>query len=258
MLRLRQMYAIGKVTFLDNLRKQVLQVVLILTLAAVASTTLLSFFDMGIQIKILKDLSLAAILFCGGILAITVSVGCIPSELQNHTAYPTLARAVRRGDYLLGHYFGVCATCFLCTAIVGGVFVGILGVYEHSLDVPVIIGMGYVFLEVTVLAAIGMFFSVFLSPMVSATLTLFVFLLGQIKVTYLHGAIERATVPVSKQIMQGFYYLLPNLDCFTFKDALVHNIPIPSSFLVLVAVYAIVYIGFLVSASGAILSRKEI
>jgi len=36
MLRLRQMYAIGKVTFLDNLRKQVLQVVLILALAAVA------------------------------------------------------------------------------------------------------------------------------------------------------------------------------------------------------------------------------
>ncbi|MCC6484545.1 MAG: ABC transporter permease [Armatimonadetes bacterium] len=257
-MHLRQIWTIGKVTFKENLRKQLLQVILILTIAAIASTTLLSFFDMGVQVKILKDLSLAAILFSGGILAIAVSVGSIPAELQSRTAYPTLSRAVRRSDYILGKYLGICLTSLLCMGLIGLVFLGILAVYEHQFDTAVALGMGYVFLEVCLLAAVGMFFSLLVSPMVSATLSLFVFILGQMKIGYLHAAIENSHVPVATQVLQAVYYLLPNLDSFSFKDALIHNIAIPSSYLALVAAYAVVYTGFVLAVSSAVFSRREI
>lgn len=257
-MNLHQIWTIGKGTFKENLRKQLLQVVLILTLAAVASTTLLSFFDLGVQVKILKDLSLAAILFSGGILAITVSAGSIPSEIQARTAYPTLARAVRRSDFILGKYLGVCLTSLLCMGLIGLVFIGILAVYEHRFDTAVALGMGYVFLEVCLLGAVGMFFSLLVSPMVSATLTLLVFILGQMKAGYLQSAIEHSHVPIATQVLQAFYYLIPNLDSFSFKDALVHNIPVPSGYLALVAAYAVVYTGFVLCASSAVFARKEI
>lgn len=258
MTRLRQLIAIGRITLLDNLRKQVLQVVLILTLAAIGSTTLLSFFDLGVQVKILKDLSLAAILFCGGVMAIALSSGCIPAELQNRTAFPLLARPVRRSDYLLGKYLGTVATCLLCMLIIAAVFLGILGFYEHSFDITVAVGMVYILLEVAILAAVATLCSIVVSPMVAATLTLGVFILGQVKTGYLHSAVERNASPVGKALLSCVYFMLPNLDSFNFKDALVHHIAVPPAYLALVAAYALVYAAFVVSVSGVAFARKEL
>lgn len=258
MLRLRQIWAIARVTLQENLRKQLLQVVLLLTCGAIAATTLLSFFDLGVQIKILKDLSLAAILFAGGVLAITVTVASIPAEVQAHTIYSYLARPLRRPDYLLAKYLGALLTCLVCLSILAVVFLGILASYEHRLDTAVLTGMGYVFLQVALLAAVGTFFSVFLAPMVSATLTIFVFLLGQIKVSYLHHLIENSPGAISQGVLTVFYFLLPNLDCFSFKDALVHGNPVPGDYMAWVAVYGVAYTAFLLSISGLIFSRKEV
>lgn len=248
----------AKIIFLENLRRQVLQVVLILTLGAVASTTLLSFFDVGVQVKILKDLSLAAILFCGGVMAITISVGSVSAEVQSRTAYPILARPVRRPDYILAIYLGMLATCLLCMALIGIVFLGILGVYEKAFDTAVAMGIGYVCLEVALVAAVGMFFGTFLSPMVSATLTLFVFILGQVKAGYLHSTIDRVPSSLPKVALMVFYYLLPNLESFSFKDALVHNIPVPVSYLWLVGVYGVMFVAIIISFSGMVFSRRQL
>lgn len=258
MLRIRQILAVSRIAFRENTRKQVLQVTLILTLAAIASTSLLSFFDMGVQVKILKDLSLAAILFCGGILGIVLSVGNVPGEVLGHTAYPVLARAIRRGDYVLGRYLGAMGTAAMCMAVLGGVFLAILGIYTRSFDAMVALGMLYIFLEVAVIAAIGTFFSMFLSPMVAGTMTLGVFVLGQIKVGYLHKAVERSVEPLSRTMLEGLYAVLPNLDCFSFKDALVHGIHVPAAYLALVAIYGLIYTAFLLSASGMVFSRREL
>ncbi len=104
----------------------------------------------------------------------------------------------------------------------------------------------------------SLFFSLLVSPMVSATLTLLVFILGQMKAGYLQSAIEHSHVPIATQVLQAFYYLIPNLDSFSFKDALIHNIPVPSGYLALVAAYAVVYTGFVLCASSAVFARKEI
>lgn len=243
---------------LDNLRKQILQVVLILTVAAIGSTTLLSFFDQGVQVKILKDLSLAAILMSGGILAIAISVGGLPTEIERRTAYPILARPISRSDFLIGKYLGAVATCALCMVLIGLVFLGILGVYEHAFDMGVAVGMLYVVLEVALLAAVGTFFSVFVSPMVAATLTLFVFILGQIKVGYLHPTMVNSPNPVSRLVLAAVYHVLPNLDCFSFKDALVHNIHVPIGYMLLVAAYGVVYTCFVLGVSSFAFARREL
>lgn len=256
--RLRQIYAISKVSYLENLRKQVLQVVLILTIAVIGSTTLLTFFDLGVQIKILKDLSMAAILLCGGVLAVVLSVGSIPSEISSHTAYPTLARAMHRSDWVLGKYLGTVATCMVCMAALAVVFVGIIAGYTHSVDTAVLTGMAFVSLEVALLAAVGTFFSLFTSPMVAGTLTLAVFAMGQIKTGFLHAAIERANGAASKVLLQVFYYALPNLDTFNFKDALVHGLPVPPAYMLMVAVYGLLYTAVLVGVSGLVFARRDI
>ncbi|MEJ5298751.1 MAG: ABC transporter permease subunit [Armatimonadota bacterium] len=256
--RLRQILAIARVAYLENLRKQVLQVTLILTIAAIGSTTLLSFFDVGVQIKILKDLSLAAILFCGGVLAVVLSAGNIPGEILSHTAYPVLARAVRRSDYVLGRYLGAMATATLCMALLAVVFLGILAVYQKTFDWAVALGMLFILIEVAVVAAIGTLFSLFVSPLVAGTLTIGVFILGQIKISYLHGAIERSASPAGSLLLKGLYAVLPNLDCFSFKDALVHNIAVPASYMAIVALYGLVYCAFILSASGIAFARRDL
>ena len=69
---------ISKLTVLENSRKQVFHVLLIAALAIICASTLLSFFTLGVQLKILKDLSLTSIIFCGGILAVALASAGLP------------------------------------------------------------------------------------------------------------------------------------------------------------------------------------
>lgn len=255
---MRQIAAIAKVTLLENLRKQLLQVVVLLTIAVIAAVCALSLYDTDVKVKLIKDLSLASVLLAGAVLAIATSVSSIHSELQARTAYPVLARPISRPRYVLAKYVGSLGTCFLCMLIIGGVFLAAVSLTQGRFDPLLAAGIGFVMLEVAVIAAAGTLFGVLVSPMVAATLCVFLFALGQVKVSYLHQLIERSASPGAKWLLSGLYYALPNLDSFSLKDALVHNIAVPGSYLLLIAVYALFYSALLLWIAGMALSWKRI
>ena len=125
---------ISKLTVLENSRKQVFHVLLIAALAIICASTLLSFFTLGVQLKILKDLSLTSIIFCGGMLAVALASAGLPGEIEHRTLYPILARPIRRWEFIFGKYLGTLATIYSGLIVIAFAFGIILVRYGGSIS----------------------------------------------------------------------------------------------------------------------------
>jgi len=248
---------LARLTMLENARKQVFHVLIIAALTVIVASTLLSFFTLGVQVKILKDLSLTSIIFCGGILAVALASSSLPSEIEHRTLYPVLARPVRRFEFLLGKYVGTLATIYAGLFVIALAFALMLFRYGGKLDGLLAAALLFAMLEVAVVAAIATLLSVVTTPAVAGMLSLLVYICGTIKMGYLRHLSDSAGGAVAKFAFLFFYHLLPNLECFNFKDALVHGLDVPGYYMAQVAIYGSVYAGAALAVGAALFARKE-
>jgi Cu-processing system permease protein len=262
---LRRVFILTRLNLLENARKQVFHVLMLATVVVIFSSTLLSFFTLGVQIKILKDLCLASIMFSAGLMSIALSCGSIPADVEGKTLYPILARPLKRWEYVLGKYFGVLATTAASVALMSVAFALLLYHYQHRVDHFMFTAVAFVLLECATVAGIATLLSTFASPVAAGVVSFLIFVMGTVKIGYLgtliYGVPNSTVNPPSPvvQAIGGFiYHLLPNLECFNFKEALVHGIPTPTPYLLLVAAYGALYATFAVGAACVVFARREL
>lgn len=248
---------LARATMLENARKQVFHVVTLLTLTIVCASTLLSAFTMGLQVKILKDLCMSSILFCGGILAIALAASVLPGEIESKTCYPILARPIRRIEFVLGKYFGTLLTIYFGLSVIGFAFAALLAA-RGALDMLLVLAVGYTFIEVAVIAAITMCLSTAMTPAGAAMISLMVYVAGSVKITYFRPLLQNITNPISKAFVSVAYHALPNLESFNFKDALVHKIAVPEAYLIQVAIYGVCFAALMMSIAGSAFGKREL
>jgi len=257
-MHLQAILTIARTTVIENIRKQIFQALVLMTGALIAASTLLSFFDLGVQVKLLKDLCGVSLLFSGAVMAIVLSVSSLPGEVEGKTIYPLLARPMNRATFVLGKYLGILITVFAGLGVLCGVFFLLLLRYQHGIESLTWITIGYIYLEVALLAAMGMWLSTFTAPFLAATLALFLYLAGSIKIGYLKYLIEKNPSHLTQAALKTFYHLLPNLESFNFKDAMIYGGPVPGDYLIQVAIYGVLYTAFLIVLTVAIFDRKEL
>jgi Cu-processing system permease protein len=255
---IKRTLVLAKLNLLENARKQVFHVLVLGTVVVIFSSTLLSFFTLGVQVKILKDLCLASIMLSAGMIAIALGAGAVPADIEAKTAYPILARPLRRWEYVLGKYLGVMATTAISVLVMAVAFAGLLFRYQHSIDPFMVTAVGFVLLEAAVIAGATILLSTLLGPVPAAVISLLVYVMGTVKIGYLSSMLQTCENPAVKAIGQFIYHLLPNLECFNFKDALVHGVQAPTPYLVLVAAYGLFYSGFATAIACAVFARKEL
>lgn len=242
---------------MENARKQIFHVMTLLTLTVVCASTLLSYFTLGAQDKILKDLCMSSILFCGGLLAVALAATAIPGEVESKTCYPVLARPIRRSELVIGKFLGTISTVYLGLAVIAAAFITLLAV-NHSLDIFLIVALGFTLLQVAVIAAVTMCLSTFATPAVTSMVSLLVYIAGTIKIGYFKPMIDSLSSPFERFPALSMYHLLPNLESFNFKDALVHHLHVPSAYMLQVAIYGLFYIAIALTIASGVFARKEL
>ncbi|MDO8681878.1 MAG: ABC transporter permease subunit [Armatimonadota bacterium] len=255
---LRRTLILARLNLLENARKQVFHVLVLGTVVVIFSSTLLSFFTLGVQVKVLKDLCLASIMLSAGMIAIALGCGSIPTDVENKTIYPILARPLRRWEYVMGKYLGTLITTIASVAVMTLAFSALLFRYQHHVDTFMFTAIGFVLLESAVLAGITVLLSTFATPVAAAVVSFLVFVLGTVKIGYLATLLNANDNGTVKVIGKFLYHLIPNLECFNFKDALVHGVQTPTSYLLLVAAYGVLYAAFTVGLACAIFARREL
>lgn len=255
---MRTIFILAKLSILENARKHVFHVLCLIILAVIAGSTLLSIFTEGVKLKILKDLCMTSILFGGGMLAIALGSSGIPQDLETRNLYPILARPVTRTQYILGRYVGSLITIIAAILVMSAVFGVLIASFEHKIDPFLILAILFTILQTAIILAISLTLSTVTSSPIAGILTFMAYIFGTVKIGYLGKMLESATNVVSKTAFSIIYHILPNLECFNMKDALVHHDPVPASYMLQVCVYGILYTAVVLLLGTAVFSKKEI
>ena len=94
------------------------------------------------------------------------------------------------------------------------------------------------------MTAIALFFSTFSTPILSAALTVGLFIAGHFS-TDLRNFDQVVDSPAAVRLARGLYWVLPNLAQFDVKSQVVHGQQVALGYIAFTSSYAVLYTGIL-------------
>jgi Cu-processing system permease protein len=261
--------AIAVNVFRESVRDRVFYNLVLFAVLLVGASILMGQLTAGQDVKIIKDLGLAATSLFGLFIAIFVGINLVSKEVDRRSIYPLLAKPIRRGEFIVGKYAGLLLTLAVNVAVMSIALYLVLftlarGVPEPvqrawdapALDPALLKAIALIYVNLAVVTAVALFFSTYSSPMLSAIFTLGVYVVGQFNADLRH--FDRIVdAPVAVAIARACYYLLPDFSKFDVKLAVVHGLPVSGTYLAATAGYAALYIAALLFGGTVIFSRRD-
>ena len=251
--------AIALNTFRESIRDRVLYNLILFVLILVGASVFVSDLSVNIESEFTAALGLSAMLVFGAFIAIFIGVGLVYKEIDKRTIYNLLSKPVHRYEFIVGKYLGLCVTLLVNSAVmllatelailyVNGGFV--------RLQVGVLAAAYLVYLELALLIAVALMFSSFSTPLLSALFSFAVYIIGNFSRDLLQMAAISDSV-VAQAVLKVIYYLVPHLSNFSFITEASHGKIVPARMALAATVYAVVYIGILLSAAVLIFQKRN-
>jgi Cu-processing system permease protein len=211
---MRNTLAIATNVIKDAARKKVFYVVFIFGIAVVALAPLLPSFELGLRAQSLRDISISLTSLFGVVLAVILSVGQIPGEVDKRTIYNILAKPVSRAQYFIGKYLGILASLAAIMFVMAIEILILLAAKAHIFSPIVFEGVFAVFLEAAIIAAFCLMFTTFTSVPVTVFAAILFYFVCHMKTGYLYQKMVTSAHGVVKVITGALYYAIPNLENF--------------------------------------------
>jgi len=256
--------------FRESVRDKVLYNLVLFAIVLIGASYLIGQLTAGQDVKIIKDLGLAATSTFGLFIAVFIGIGLVSKEVERRSAYSLLAKPIHRYQMIAGKYAGLTLTLAVNVAIMSTALYAVLAYMKWgvpadvqqawdapAVDPAMLKALLLILLELMVLTAIALFFSTFSSPILSAAFTFGLFVVGHFS-TDLRNFEQVVESPAAVKLARGLYWVLPNLEQFDVKAQVVHAQPVPLGYLALTGVYAALYISVLLVAAMVIFSRRDL
>ena len=255
----RRVRVIALNTFRESVRDRVLYNLILFVLILVAASVFVSDLSLDMESQFTAALGMSVMLVFGVLIAIFIGVGLVYKEIDKRTVYNLLSKPVRREEFIFGKYFGLCMTLFVnSTVMVAGTELALLYV-NHGfvpLQLAVLPAAYLIYLELALMVAVALMFSSFTTPMLAALFSFAAYAIGQFSGD-LRQAAQLSDSVVIRGVLTTLYYLLPNLSNFGFISEASHGRILSLRMAVQATIYAVVYIGILLSASALIFQRRN-
>jgi ABC-type transport system involved in multi-copper enzyme maturation permease subunit len=248
--------------FKESVRDRVLYNLVVFGALLIGASYLIGQLTAGQDIKIIKDLGLAAIATFGLLIAVFIGIGLVWKEVERRSIYALLSKPVRRHEFVLGKYAGLALTLLVNVAIMTVAFYAVLAYLStqfpgsQAIDPRMLLAIGLIFLELLLVTAIALFFSTFSGPFLSAALTFGLWVIGHFNAD-LRNFESVVESKVAAYLARGLYYVLPNFAAFDVKAQAVQGLPIPWSYVAATAAYSAAYISLLLTAAVVVFSRRD-
>jgi ABC-type transport system involved in multi-copper enzyme maturation permease subunit len=265
-------HAISRVAvnvFRESVRDRVPYNLVIFAVLLIASSYLLGQLTAGQDVKIIKDLGLAATSIFGLFIAIFIGIGLVSKEVERKSIYSILSKPVSRPQFIAGKYAGLVLTLAVNVAVMTAAVYVVLaymtwmetpefkaGWERPGVDPALLKAVFLIFLQLMIVTAIALFFSTFSTPLLAAALTFGLYVAGQFNADLKNfDRVVDSTAAV--WLARGVYHVLPDFSAFDVKTQVVHGIPVETGYLASTAGYAVVYIAALLLAATFIFSRRD-
>ena len=104
---LRTIATVAVSVFRESVRDKVLYNLVAFAVMLMAASYLLGQLTAGQDIKIIKDLGLAAIATFGLMIAVFIGIGLVWKEVERRSIYSLLTKPLSRAEFILGKYCGL-------------------------------------------------------------------------------------------------------------------------------------------------------
>ena len=210
------------------------------------------------------DLGILASRIFGVLLAMFVGVYLVYDEIERRTLYTLIAHGTRRRQFILGKYFGLLITISINIVIMCALLLLVLFLWGQKQESPIPWGtivwqMSLVIMEMGVVIAFAILFSTFSTPVLSAFLTFFLWIIGNATLDILGHVItyqEHRHLTWLAEIFRGIYLPLPQLGVFNIIRYTLYAEPL--KFTLFPYLYGVVYSAGILSIAMLIFSRKDI
>ncbi len=247
---------IARATTKEAVRQPVFLLCMALAMVVLMVNTVLPFFSLGDDVKMLKDCGLATILISGLLIAVWTASTSVAEEIDGKTAMTLLSKPITRRQFVLGKYIGIIQTVLWYMLPITVLFLYLVyfkvayDAKEGSKDLPefavrmaevtqVIPGLVLLFLEIAVMSAVSVAISTRLPMVVNLTSCFAIFVVG-----HLTGILVQAGV-IRLEFVQFMARLiatvLPGLDLFNISAAVATGDMVPPDYLAYSALYCACY-----------------
>jgi ABC-type transport system involved in multi-copper enzyme maturation permease subunit len=265
----RAIRCIALSVFRESIRDRVPYNLVLFAILLIASSFFLGQLTAGQDVKIIKDLGLAATAVFGLFIAIFIGIGLVSKEVERRSIYALLAKPISRQQLVLGKYAGLVLTLAVNVAVMTVALYAVLAYMTWTTAAPLqtawdapgidprlLKAVFLIFVELMLITALALFFSTFSTPLLSAVLTLGLYIVGHFNADLrnFESVVESRT---AAWLARGLYHLLPDLSAFDVKTQVVHGLDVPAGYLALTAGYGALYIALLLVAAILIFSRRD-
>ena len=266
---MRQISRIAVSVFRESVRDRVLYNLVFFAVLLIASSYLLGQLTAGQDVKIIKDLGLAATAVFGLFIAVFIGVGLVSKEVERRSIYALLSKPISRSQFIAGKYVGLVLTLAVNVTVMTLALYAVLAyltwttdpVLRRAWDAPgidpaMLKAVLLIFVELSLLTALALFFSTFSTPMLSAGLTFGLYIVGHFN-RDLRNFDQIVESKAAAWLARGLYHVLPDLSAFDVKTQVVHGLPVSAGYLSLTVMYGAIYISALVLAATFVFSRRD-
>ncbi len=266
---MRTIWPIALNVFKESVRDKVLYNLVLFAVLLISASYLIGQLTAGQDVKIIKDLGLAATAIFGLFIAVFIGIGLVSKEVERRSVYALLSKPIRRHEFIAGKYLGLVFTLAVNVAVMAVSLYVVLAYMawgadewiRRSWDAPatdpaLLKAIFLIFVELCLVTAIALFFSTFSTPILSAVFTFGLYIVGHFNAD-LKNFQQVVQAPVAVYLARALYYVLPNLAPFDIKADVVHGQPVSAAYLGLTTAYGVVYIAILVVTAMFIFSRRD-
>lgn len=255
--------------FRESVRDKVLYNLVGFTVLLMGASYLIGQLTAGQDVKIIKDLGLAATSIFGLFIAVFIGIGLVSKEVERRSIYSLLAKPIDRYQLVLGKYVGLVLTLAVNLSVMAAALYVVLGFMawqagpegakawdRPALDPLLLQAVLLTLVELAVVTAIAVFFSTFSTPILSAALTFGFFVAGRFSAD-LRNFDQVVDSPAAGAAARALYWVLPNLGLFDVRSQTVHGHALPPGALALTVAYGVLYASALLAAAVLVFSKRD-
>ena len=264
---------IARATTKEAVRQPIFLLCLGIAVVLLLINSVVPFFTLGEDVKMLKDCGLATILITGLLIAIWTASTSVAEEIEGKTAMTLLSKPINRRQFVLGKYIGIVQAVLWYMLPVVTVFLMLVyfkvsyDAKEGSKEEPthaeritevyqVMPGIGLLVMEISVMTAISVAISTRVPMVVNLSTCLAIFVVGHLTgVLVQQGLLKLEFVSFMARLIAT---LLPSLDLFNINAAVATGAIVPPIYLAQSALYCASYCGAMILLAFLLFEDRDL
>lgn len=263
---MKTIISIASTTVGEAVRRRVLLVILLIGLLFLIVAPALNILTARQERTVLVGLTLGVIQLTSALIAIMLTVYMVPNEIERRTIYTILSKPVQRWQFLVGKYLGAVAALGMMigfmTIVLLLTFALSQGERSPAALAPLVKAPLMNFFQMSLLSAVALMFSTFVSPLVNIFLSSGIYMLGTLFSPLFQTLVESPSVnSLTKTFARIIHFVLPNFSSFNVQNPLINPGQVlvdEKLYFVTTIGYAFLYIGILIVTAVLIFDRREV